>query len=218
MTIGSHWKLSSHHRDPNSPSLPEVSLATVSETLVQVGSVINAHGNYGKLRVAPTTSNPKRFDPGNTLQIAGRAYTVEESGVGPNGTILLLLKETHSREDALRLMGEVISVHIADVPQSPEGTYYHFQLIGLNVMTIDEESLGMITEVIETGANDVYVVQTQSTEWLIPAIPSVVLDVDLEAGSMRIALPHGLEVRHIRQPRTKRRIGFREHNAKKQAR
>jgi 16S rRNA processing protein RimM len=81
----------------------------------------------------------------------------------------------------------------ADRPPLPEGEYYHHQLIGLAVQDERGLVLGVLTEILETGANDVYVVTAVGgNEILLPVIPGVVLDVDLPAKTMRVHLPAGL--------------------------
>ncbi len=74
----------------------------------------------------------------------------------------------------------------------PQGEYFHFQLLGLRVVTDDAEELGEITEIIETGSNDVYVVTGDTGQVLIPAIASVVREIDLAQGTMVVRLMEGL--------------------------
>jgi 16S rRNA processing protein RimM len=78
------------------------------------------------------------------------------------------------------------------LPPTDEDEYYWFELIGLNVFDSDDRRLGVLEEIITTGANDVYVVRSQNAEVLIPAIGSVVKRIDLQQGVMRVDLPKGL--------------------------
>jgi 16S rRNA processing protein RimM len=74
-----------------------------------------------------------------------------------------------------------------------EGRHYNYELIGLNVLTDNGDALGRLEEILETGANDVYVVRNEfGKEILLPAIPSVILDLDMEQRSMRVHLLDGL--------------------------
>ena len=73
-----------------------------------------------------------------------------------------------------------------------EDTYYWFDLIGIEVYTKTEEFLGRIESILETGSNDVYVVKKHEKEVLIPALKSVVLEIDLEHKLMQVDLPEGL--------------------------
>ena len=74
----------------------------------------------------------------------------------------------------------------------PEGEWFHFQLLGLRVLTDQGEDLGEITDILETGSNDVYVVSEGKSEILIPALKSVINEVKLDDGVMVVSLPDGL--------------------------
>ena len=80
----------------------------------------------------------------------------------------------------------------SDIPNAKEGEYFHFQLIGLNVWTVSGDELGEITEILETGSNDVYVVAGPEGEVLVPALGHVVIDIDVLGGLMTVDLPEGL--------------------------
>jgi len=74
----------------------------------------------------------------------------------------------------------------------PPGHYYIFDIVGLGVFTVEGERLGVVSRVLRTGANDVYVVQGDGEEMYVPALKSVVRAIDLEARRMVVALPEGL--------------------------
>ena len=97
-----------------------------------------------------------------------------------------------SLPEARALVGLEITVPQSDVPDLPPGEYFHFQLLGLTVVTEDGEELGVLGELLETGSNDVYVVSGGAGELLIPALEEVVLDVLLGQGTMVVRLPDGL--------------------------
>ena len=73
-----------------------------------------------------------------------------------------------------------------------EGEYFHYQLIGMRVRTVEGEELGEIQEILETGSNDVYIIRDASRELLIPATAQVVLEVDVAGKAMTVRLPDGL--------------------------
>ena len=90
------------------------------------------------------------------------------------------------------MTNQEVFVKTAEVPPLPEGSFYHHELIGLRVCE-GEVYLGEITEILETGANDVLVVkQADTPELLLPDIPDVVLDVDLDKGLMQVSVLDGL--------------------------
>jgi len=78
------------------------------------------------------------------------------------------------------------------LPPTSEGEYYYYQLIGLNVETAGGRQLGILRTIIETGSNDVYVVEHDAQEILIPALAEVIREVDLQGGKMVIEAPEGL--------------------------
>ncbi|MBL8046418.1 MAG: 16S rRNA processing protein RimM, partial [Anaerolineales bacterium] len=96
------------------------------------------------------------------------------------------------RDAAEAYRGLPLRVEKASAPPLPPGTYYWNQILGLTVLTVDGEHLGTITEILETGANDVYAVAGPNGELLIPAAPGVVQKVDLAAQQMVVHLPDGL--------------------------
>ncbi len=89
-------------------------------------------------------------------------------------------------------MGQLITVPPEAVPQLPDGEYFHFQLLGLRVLTQEGEDLGRIRDILVTGANDVYVVSGPAGEVLVPALVDVIVNVDLDQGIMVVNLPEGL--------------------------
>ncbi len=107
--------------------------------------------------------------------------------------MLLKLDIVSDRNQAEQLRGREITITPEQVSPPPQGSYYHFQVLGLDVHSEDGENLGKVHEIIETGANDVYVVQLEGRrDMLIPALEDVILGVDLEEGSMTVHLPEGL--------------------------
>ena len=166
---------------------------------VYVGVVAGAHGPAGALRVLPDSDNPGRYAPGGEISIGGQAYRI--AAAAPLKTAYLVrLDGVDDANAAAALAGEAVLAAEATAPPLPEGVYYHYQLIGLTVTGADGAPLGVLTEVLRTGANDVYVVASENAELLVPAVSDVVRAVDLERGVMTVALPDGLEPRPIGGP------------------
>lgn len=159
---------------------------------VQIGQILGAHGLRGEVKVASLTDIPDRFATLSEVAVrTARSFTVcrvlGARETAP-GTWLLRLEGIGDRTAAEALRGAALLVREEDSPALPPDVYYVHQLIGLRVVTTDGRELGAISEVIETGANDVYVTEKA----LIPAIPQVVQAVDLEAGTMLIEPMPGL--------------------------
>lgn len=157
-----------------------------------VGCVIRAHGLNGQLRVKVMSDVPQRFDPGGVVYIGGAPFTIAESGFFRHGQILLKLLGIEDSAAAQQMVEEMITVPVAAAPPLPEGEWFHFQLLGLRVLTDEGEDLGEITDILETGSNDVYVVSEGKSEILIPALKSVINEVRLDDGVMVVSLPDGL--------------------------
>ena len=165
---------------------------------VHVGVVAGPHGPSGALRILSDSDNPDRYAQGGELSIGGQTYRI--AAAAPFKAAYLIRLDGVDDADAATLAGEPVLAAADTAPPLPEGAYYHYQLIGLAVTDADGAPLGVLTEVLRTGANDVYVVTSENAELLVPAIADVVRDVDLERGVMTVALPDGLEPRPLGGP------------------
>jgi 16S rRNA processing protein RimM len=140
------------------------------------------------------TDFPERLKTGKTL-FAGDAHRpVSLTGLRPHGSGLLVrFAGVESPEAAGQFRNQWLFVKRTDVPAPVQGQLYQHQLFGLDVQDEHGRALGRLTEIIETGANDVYVVTNeQGRELLLPAIASVILTIDLERRTMRVHLLEGL--------------------------
>lgn len=159
---------------------------------VTVGRIRAAWGIKGDVSVEVLSDIPERFEPGSVLRLKGKPTRVERSRKGKRG-ILVKLEAVQDRSQAEALRGEELTVLPEQVEPLPDGIYYHFQILGMQVVTEEGERLGSVGEIIVTGSNDVYVVREQGRrDILIPALPDVILEVDLDAGEMKVSLPDGL--------------------------
>ena len=175
------------------------------DNLVAVGVVLRAHGSDGRVRVQPETDNPQRFRRDARLLAGDRELRVERVQRMPDGSLLLRFSGIAARGDAAALQGETLYVPTDEAPEAPPGTYYHYQLVGMSVEDEAGEPLGTLTEIIATGANDVYVVTAESAELLLPAMADVVVSVDVHANRMTAAVPEGLAWRALNPPREKKK-------------
>lgn len=163
-----------------------------SSDFVAVGQVLGAHGRDGGLNIKVLSDVPDRFDAGQALVIDGRSFNVASSRATGKSTRLLWLEELSRRDEAVALQGHWLLVAAADVPDPGDGQYFHFQLLGMAVHTEEGELLGNISEILETGSNDVYVIAGPAGQLLVPATAQVVLDVDVEGRRMTVRLLEGL--------------------------
>ena len=108
------------------------------------------------------------------------------------GLALIKFRGIETQEDAMHLLGVQLEVSLDEVPSLSPDSYYHFQILDMEVWTESGEFLGTVEDILSTGSNDVYVVNQGKNEVLVPAIEGVVLEVDLEKGRITVDLPEGL--------------------------
>lgn len=170
--------------------------ANDSGDLVAVGRIVGAHGIRGELKVAPLTDFPERFAPGSSLFLVtpdGDVRPVEVVASREHkGRVLLTVEGVADRTGAEGLRGGFLKVGQKELTPLPAGQYYHFQLIGLAAVTDDGRKLGKVEEVMPTGSNLVLTVRDSGSEVLLPFIDDVILDVDLEGGTLTVHLLPGL--------------------------
>jgi 16S rRNA processing protein RimM len=157
-----------------------------------VGRVLGSHGVHGEVRAQVLTELPYRFDPGETLFLQGEPFRVRSGSRSSGDTIILKLEGIDSPAAARALTGQELLAPAEASPELPDGEYFHYQLIGMQVFTEAGEDLGRIIEIIITGSNDVYAVSGPNGEILLPAISQVILQVDTARGVMRVRLMEGL--------------------------
>jgi len=165
----------------------------VADRLVAVGKVVKAHGVRGHLKVVPFGEILDGLATGEEISARlpdgsiERLITVEVRT--QRKTVLLLTREVTTEAEAQRLVGAEICVPESRLPALAADEFYWHQLIGLEVVSVDGRRLGTIRQIIETGSNDVYVVQEGQEEVLIPALAEVVREVDLKRRLMVVDLP-----------------------------
>ncbi len=168
--------------------IPTPSEQNAKTSTVVVGRVVAASGVRGEVRVEVLSDVPHRYAPESVLYVDGRAFHVQKRRIGPSGMVVKF-EGVDTRDAAESLRGLLLCVPEAEVPTAAEGTYYHYQLLGARVISVDGEDLGEVTEILETGANDVYVVSGPRGEILVPAIAGVVVSVDVRGGRVVVDLP-----------------------------
>jgi 16S rRNA processing protein RimM len=167
-----------------------------SGDLVDVGRITGAHGIRGEVKVLSLTDFPERFYPETELlmvTVAGQMRPVTVLTCREHkGHYLLHLDGISDRTAAEACRGSYLKIREGDLKSLPDGRYYHFQILGLEVVTDDGRGLGKVEEVLPTGGNLVLVVKGTEGEVLLPFIDDVVLQVDLEAGRIKVHLLEGL--------------------------
>lgn len=164
-----------------------------------LGEILRPHGVRGEIKMRLLTDYPERLKTLERVFLARsanapdpRAYQIES--VRPHQAYALIrLVEVPDRDAADRLRGMLVMVDIENAVPLEEGEFYLYQLLGLQVQTVEGELLGKMAEVLETGANDVYVVRGERYgEILIPATSHTIISTDIAGGLITVSLPEGL--------------------------
>lgn len=165
--------------------------------LLQVGVITSTHGIKGEVKVFPTTDDPSRYsylkdvilDTGKEkidLKVSGVKYFKQY--------VIVKFKGINDINNIEKYKGSTLWVTRENAVPLEENEYFIADLIGLKVITDEGEEFGELTDVMQTGANDVYVVETykDKQEVLLPVIDECVLDVNLEEGTVTVHIMEGL--------------------------
>jgi 16S rRNA processing protein RimM len=158
-----------------------------------VGRVLRPHGVRGELLLATLTDYPEHLSEQSVVYLGEPPQAHPLAGVRIHRSQLIIrLADCHDRAGADAYRDQIVQIEAQSAAPLPPGLYYHHQLIGLAVYTEAGEHLGELSEVLETGANDVYVVKGPQEELLLPVIAEVIRSVDLEARRLTVRLLEGL--------------------------
>lgn len=149
---------------------------------LEVGQIVGTHGVRGEMRVNPWADSPEFLKQFKTLYYDNKgAKSVKVISARPHGNVVILKAEgIETVEAASALKNRVLYMKRADA-KIAEGSYFIEELIGCKVYDADDENVcyGTLSDVSETGANDVWHIEKDGTEYLIPAIPDVVINADV---------------------------------------
>jgi 16S rRNA processing protein RimM len=169
---------------------PEKMGAEKQVEYITVGEVLGAWGLKGAFRVRPLTDFPERFEPGEEVFIEGAPVVIRTSNWQKDG-VIITLAGIDTPEAAAKLRRKTLDIPASRLRQLPDGQYYQFDIIGLEVSTTGRTVLGNVTDILNCG-NDVYVVKGEGKEVLIPATRDVVKSIDLKTRKMVIEPIEGL--------------------------
>lgn len=166
------------------------------EEILQVGIITSTHGVRGEVKVFPTTDDVKRFKKlKNVILDTGREkIELEIEGVKFFKQFAILkFKGIDSINDVEKYRQKSLYVTRDNAVRLSRDEYFIADLIDLRVFDENDEEIGVMTDVMQTGANDVYVIRmNDGRELLLPAIKECVLKVDIDAGFIRIHIMEGL--------------------------
>ncbi len=156
---------------------------------VTIGKISRVRGTRGEMVVVPLTDDPRRFRKLRKVIISKEESTGEflvEGAREFKGKVLLKLKDVESPEEAKELVGGFIELERDQLIELPNGRYFIFDIIGLEVVTTKGQRIGKVKEVISLPANDLYLVEGDKRLYDIPAIKEVIKKIDLEKREMII--------------------------------
>jgi 16S rRNA processing protein RimM len=164
-----------------------------------IGEILRPHGIRGELRLKILTDYPERVSKIKMVYLGSDASQPDATPHEIQSVrlhkqfLLLMLTDIQDRNEAETLRGQFVMVNIEDAVPLDDDEIYLYELIGLTVKTDAGEELGTIKDVLETGANDVYVVSSrQYGELLIPAHDETIIEIDTDAETVIVKLPDGL--------------------------
>lgn len=180
------------------------------DAFLLVARVLRAHGTQGELACEIITEFPQRFGrtkrvflapprgPTRLEPLAGvqpKPYTVDRARLAQHRgfpEVILKLEGIADRDASEEYRGWLVQVPESESWRLPRGRFYWHQIIGLRVVTVEGEEIGKVSDILETGANDVYVVKGSGGERLLPAIKQVIVEIAPERGEMVVSLIPGL--------------------------
>ena len=165
-------------------------------TDLRVGVIIKPHGIKGEVKVYPTTDSPLRFNEITHVNIIQQGRTIGDVKVAGvkffKDIVILKLKGYNDINEVEALKGAELYIPREEGAELEDGEYYIADIIGMEVLTDDGVRLGTVKDVMETGANDVYVVEREGgKELLLPAIKQCILDTDIDKNVMTVHLMDG---------------------------
>jgi 16S rRNA processing protein RimM len=163
---------------------------------LQIGEIVNTHGIKGEVKIIPLTDSQERFDELDWVYIDRNGSLDKlkiESIKHIKNSVILKLKDIDTVEAAEAMKGLFLVVDRKNAVKLPIHSYFVCDILGSEVQDMTGTSYGKLTEVLHTGSNDVYVVKNvDGRELLLPALKSVIKEVSVEAGVIKVVIPEGL--------------------------
>lgn len=161
--------------------------------MFEIGIIVKPQGIRGEIRILPTTDDPSRFSLliNQEIFVNHKAYKLTAARL-QKGIVIAKLEGVDSRNAAELLIKSVITIPPEKALPLQQDEYYIRDLIGLSVETEEGENIGTISKVLNTNANDVYIIKTQDDSFMIPAIKDVVLSVSTADKKIVVRLMEGL--------------------------
>lgn len=175
----------------------------MSRTLLAIGTVVKAFGIRGDLIISPLTDDVRRFKSLKRVFIGTSEATATETVVthvaisarsvrARRPGVRVRLAAAEERTTAETFVGCFLFVDEHDAVRPPKGTYFVHHVIGLSVLDEEENLLGVVKDVLKLSPNDIYVVEMNGKEVLLPAVKEFIKSIDVKAGTMTVKLIEGM--------------------------
>ncbi|MEA3326628.1 MAG: ribosome maturation factor RimM [Chloroflexota bacterium] len=174
---------------PQEDRLDTGSHASSEPAFLILGKLRRAHGTLGEIPLELHTKMLELLSAGNIVYIGEnhKPYTIEKTR-WKQPFLLIKFEEISDRTAASQLTNQLLYIKTTQLEPLPIGEFYYHELIGLNVLEDDGRFLGVLEEILETGANDVYLIRNSTgKETLIPATKDMVQNIDLKKGKMIVS-------------------------------
>ena len=168
------------------------------DALLLIGKIVGVHGLKGNIKVYSYAESISTYERSACVFVKAKDDTEKSYAINwvkHHGRLILLsLKGIENRNDAESLTDSRLFIKQSKLPESDDGSYYWFDIIGLSVFTDDNKYIGKVESIFPTAASDIYTVKCpgKDNELLLPAVESVILEIDLKNKRMTVALPEGL--------------------------
>ncbi len=169
-------------------------MAQDQQQFLVVGEILKPFGFLGEVKVKVISDYPKQLIKHKTVYVGSdtRAFQVERARLH-SGYVLFKFAGYDSDASVAKLRGELVQIPVEQAAKLKKNQFFHHEIIGLQTVTTDGQALGAVEQILETGANDVYLVRTpEGKEILIPAIKSVIKKIDLDSKTITVELIPGL--------------------------
>lgn len=159
----------------------------MKKEFLEIGKFVGTHGVRGMVRIQPWSDDGEFLTKFKKFYLENGKTKIEMSKIAPHGNVVIAaVKGVGSIEDAEKLRGQVLYIKRDDA-HLPEGRYFISEIIGSQVFDADTDVLlGALTDVSPTGANDVWHITNNDKEYLVPAIPDVIVDVNIDSDTIKI--------------------------------
>lgn len=160
----------------------------MDDNFLLIARISRPHGNKGKVKINSYAESDSIYRELDELYVEDKSGEIRSLHINYRGAhrrfLILGFAELKGMDEVEELRGCNLYMDKANLKEIAEGEFYHFQLLGLEVITTEGARIGKIESIIETGSNDVFVVKNGDQEHLVPAVKDFIKEIDIKKGTM----------------------------------